>query len=155
MGKSGLIGQCTEIFVSDVEICNVVLLDHFIDSASTISRSKANNLFDLGIGLERLAMVQQNLHSVFETNYLRPLKDLTHRFLSPVLSMNKISAKELHKLENFLTDKIRSILMCFCDGIMPGNKKNMYLNWGIMGDHLSIAFKKHLYIKQQEKYSIY
>ena len=78
---------------------------------------------DTGMGLERLAVVMQDVDSLFDVDTVKNITD----------HVSKISGKtygELYKTDvslRVITDHIRSTVMMICDGVIPSNEGRGYV----------------------------
>lgn len=120
-GNGGPCGPTTEIYVSGIEIWNIVFNEFFCDGSREQlleGKSKLTPLeikgIDTGMGLERLAMVVQKVPTVFET-------DLFKGFIS--ILPNDIDTKK----KRILADHIRAASFMIQDGIRPSNKGAGYI----------------------------
>ncbi len=125
-GSNGPCGPTTEVYCKnandqDVEIWNIVFNEFFCDgSREQLLAGKANLLplskkgIDTGMGLERLAMISQNVSTIFDTDLFSPLLF----FLSKELS---------DKIRRIISDHARSIVFLLSDGVQPSNKEAGYV----------------------------
>lgn len=142
VGISGSCGPCSEIHYdlgehlkcSDdcsiatcecdrwVEIWNLVFTELFQDEKGNLVPLEKKNV-DTGMGLERIAMVCQNVGSTFETDLLRQILD----------EVCKISSKTYGKDEKtdislrIITDHARCVSFLIADGITPSNEGRGYV----------------------------
>ena len=78
---------------------------------------------DTGMGLERLAVVMQDVDSLFDVDTVKNITD----------HVSKISGKtygESYKTDvslRVITDHIRSTVMMICDGVIPSNEGRGYV----------------------------
>lgn len=82
-----------------------------------------NKNIDTGMGLERLAVVVQNVDSIFNIDTIRAL-------LNEVASLVGVSYKDDEKTDislRLITDHIRSVTFMVSDGIMPSNEGRGYV----------------------------
>jgi alanyl-tRNA synthetase len=78
---------------------------------------------DTGMGLERLAVVVQDVDSIFDVDTLQALRD-------KVCALAGVSYKEDEKQDvsiRVITDHIRSVTFMVSDGIMPSNEGRGYV----------------------------
>ncbi len=73
---------------------------------------------DTGSGLERLAMVMNGCGSVYETDLLAPLMQLSRELLGSNSDV---------QTERMLSDHLRASVMILAEGIMPGNEGQGYI----------------------------
>ena len=141
-GASGSCGPCSEIHYdlgeqfkcSDncgidtcecdrwVEIWNLVFTELYQDEEGNQSPLEKKNV-DTGMGLERIAMVCQNVTSTFETDLLRPILD-------KVSEMSGVPYKKSEKTDislRIITDHARCVTFLINDGVIPGNEGRSYV----------------------------
>lgn len=104
-GEEGPCGPTTEIYVNGIEIWNIVFNEFYQEKDKTLKPLEIKGI-DTGMGLERLAMVCQNVPTVFETDLFSGAKN---------------------KQERILADHIRSISFLISDGVLPSNKNQGYI----------------------------
>lgn len=112
-GSEGPCGPTTEIYVRGVEIWNLVFNQFFCSTDKKLTPLKTPGV-DTGMGLERLAMVSQNVPTIFETDLL----DFLIREQAEQLS--DISKR-------IIADHARAIVFLVADGVMPSNKDAGYI----------------------------
>ncbi|OGG38935.1 hypothetical protein A2127_00870 [Candidatus Jorgensenbacteria bacterium GWC1_48_12] len=111
-GSEGPCGPTTEVYVRGVEIWNIVFNEYY-SSPRGLEKLKTPGV-DTGMGLERLAMVSQNVPTIFETDLFKPLM----KFLPEKLS---------EKTKRILADHSRGIAFLLSDGVRPSNKEAGYI----------------------------
>ena len=105
-----------------MEIWNNVFTQFENDGNNNYTELKQKNI-DTGMGLERLAVVVQDVDSIFDVDTLQALRD----------HVSKLSGKEYKRDENtdvsirVITDHIRSVTFMVSDGIMPSNEGRGYV----------------------------
>src|SRR5437764_2771987 len=138
-GPTGPCGPCSELYFDRgvefgdaddlpggenerfVEYWNLVFMEFNQDPVNTLVPLPAKNI-DTGLGLNRMAMVLQDVPSIFETDQFRPLVELGE----------ELSGRRYG--EEFRTDRALRILadhsrgMCFlvADGVVPSNEDRGY-----------------------------
>lgn len=112
-GNGGPCGPTTEIYVKGIEIWNVVFNEFFCNGSREALMAGQAALtpleikgIDTGMGLERLAMVMQNVPTVFDTD---------------------LFGGAATKPERILADHIRAIAFLISDGVRPSNKEQGYV----------------------------
>lgn len=110
-GNEGPCGPTTEIYVNDLEVWNIVFNQYFQKKDGTLEPLKTPGI-DTGMGLERLAMVSQNVPTIYETDLFAPLMAL----LSQGMCTSRIIA-----------DHARAIAFLISDGVTPSNKEQGYV----------------------------
>ena len=105
-----------------VEIWNLVFTELYQDEEGNQSPLEKKNV-DTGMGLERIAMVCQNVASTFETDLLRPILD-------KVSEMSGVPYKKSEKTDvslRIITDHARCVTFLISDGVIPGNEGRSYV----------------------------
>jgi alanyl-tRNA synthetase len=138
MGDSGPCGPCSEItmYIGDdlskmrpdgvnsddpdyVEIWNNVFMQY--DRATMQPLPKPS--VDTGMGLERMAMVMQGVHSTYET-------DLFARLLKRIQALRGADTEHYaahRSAYRAIADHARSIAFLIADGVLPGNVGRSYV----------------------------
>lgn len=105
-----------------MEVWNNVFSQFNNDGKGNYTELKQKNI-DTGMGLERLAVVMQDVDSLFDVDTIR---NITNR-------ISEISGKhygEDHKTDvslRVITDHVRSMTMMIADGVMPSNEGRGYV----------------------------
>jgi len=105
-----------------MEVWNDVFTQFNNDGHGNYTELKQKNI-DTGMGLERLAVVVQDVDSIFEVDTLRSL-------LNRVAEMAGTSYRKDEKKDvslRLITDHIRSCTFMISDGIMPSNEGRGYV----------------------------
>ena len=105
-----------------VEIWNLVFTELYQDEEGNQSPLEKKNV-DTGMGLERIAMVCQNVASTFETDLLKPILD-------KVSEMSGVPYKKSEKTDvslRIITDHARCVTFLISDGVIPGNEGRSYV----------------------------
>ncbi|WP_096908482.1 alanine--tRNA ligase [Halobacteriovorax marinus] len=76
---------------------------------------------DTGSGLERLAMVMNGHDSVYETDLMQPLMDISHKLLK------SDGSEAFTKKARMLTDHIRAAVFILSEGVTPSNEGQGYI----------------------------
>ncbi|NTW00247.1 MAG: alanine--tRNA ligase [Oscillochloris sp.] len=138
MGDSGPCGPCSEItmYIGDdlakmnavgvnsddpdyVEIWNNVFMQYERSTMQPLPKPSV----DTGMGLERMAMVMQGVHSTYETDLFVPI-------INTVIAA--LGSDEAHYHAHFaqyraIADHSRSIAFLIADGVLPGNNGRSYV----------------------------
>lgn len=138
MADTGPCGPCSEItmYIGDniedmrpdgvnsddpnyVEIWNLVFMQFERSTMEPLPRPSV----DTGMGLERLAMVLQGVHSTYETD---SFTTIIHK------TMELLNSDEQHYRDNFapyraVADHARAIAFLIADGVLPGNNGRSYV----------------------------
>lgn len=112
-GYEGPCGPTTEIYVNGVEIWNIVFNEFFCDKDRKLEKLETLGV-DTGMGLERLAMVVQKAHTVFEADLFKPI-------------MEKFPTRMREREKRIVADHIRGIAFLISDGVRPSNKGAGYV----------------------------
>jgi alanyl-tRNA synthetase len=138
MADTGPCGPCSEItmYIGDdldkmhpdgvnsddpdyVEIWNLVFMQFERSTMQPLPRPSV----DTGMGLERVAMVMQGVHSTYETDLFTPIIAQT---------MALLGSDEAHYRANLapyraIADHTRAIAFLIADGVLPGNNGRSYV----------------------------
>jgi alanyl-tRNA synthetase len=138
MADTGPCGPCSEItiYIGDdldtmhpggvnsddpdyVEIWNLVFMQFERSTMQPLPRPSV----DTGMGLERMAMVMQQVHSTYETDLFTPIITRTRELLG---------RDEAHYRANLapyraVADHSRAIAFLIADGVLPGNSGRSYV----------------------------
>ena len=119
-GSEGPCGPTTEIYIKSMpesgqstEIWNIVFNEYYSNKDKTLERLK-NPGVDTGMGLERLAMVSQEVKNIFETD-----------LFGPILSLIPKNMPE--RIRRIVADHARGAVFLLADGILPSNKEAGYI----------------------------
>ena len=99
-------------------------------SCTTTARSpscRSENI-DTGLGLERMAAIQQGVESVFETDLLRPLVELAEELSGRATA----TTTEATRAMRILADHSRGTVNLIADGVVPSNEDRGYVLRRIM-----------------------
>ncbi|WP_346925628.1 alanine--tRNA ligase [uncultured Arthrobacter sp.] len=151
-GQPGPAGPCSEIYydrgpsygveggpIADenryVEIWNLVFMQYQIDNVRSkvdfdITGELPKKNIDTGLGMERLAMILQDVENMYETDQVRPVIDKAAA-LSGREYTSAESAEDPHHTDDVrmrvVADHIRSSLMLIADGVTPSNEGRGYV----------------------------
>ncbi len=151
-GQPGPAGPCSEIYfdrgpsygveggpIADenryVEIWNLVFMQYQIDNVRSkvdfdITGELPKKNIDTGLGMERLAMILQDVENMYETDQVRPVIDRAAA-LSGREYTSAESADDPHHTDDVrmrvVADHIRSALMLIADGVTPSNEGRGYV----------------------------
>ena len=143
-GDSGPCGPCSELYIDRglewgteddlpggenerfLEYWNLVFTQYDLgkdaDGKPTLTPLPANNI-DTGLGLERMAVIQQGVDSVFETDTFVPLMALGR----------ELAAKDPdERALRILADHSRALTFLIADGVVPSNEDRGYILRRIM-----------------------
>jgi len=132
MGDTGPCGPCSEIFYDHgpavaggppgspdedgdryIEIWNLVFMQYNRDAEGTLHPLPKPSV-DTGMGLERIAAVQQGVHSNYEI-------DIFHNLIDAAASILATKDRQ-NKSLNVIADHIRSCAFLIVDGVLPSNE---------------------------------
>ncbi|MDO4292228.1 MAG: alanine--tRNA ligase [Eubacteriales bacterium] len=105
-----------------IEVWNNVFSQFDNDGHGNYSELKQKNI-DTGMGLERLAVIVQDVDSIFDVDTIRALRD----------RVCELAGKEYHREHawdvsiRIITDHIRSATFMISDGILPSNEGRGYV----------------------------
>ena len=105
-----------------VEFWNLVFTQFDKDDDGCYNRL-ANPNIDTGMGLERLAVIMQDVDNLFEVDTIR-------KIMLKVSEFAKVNYKENEKTDvslRVITDHIRSTVFLVSDGVMPSNEGRGYV----------------------------
>jgi alanyl-tRNA synthetase len=143
-GDSGPCGPCSELYIDRgldwgteddlpggenerfLEYWNLVFTQYDLgqdaDGRPTLAPLPASNI-DTGLGLERMAVIQQGVDSVFETDTFAPLMALGR----------ELAAKDPdERALRILADHSRALTFLIADGVVPSNEDRGYILRRIM-----------------------
>ncbi|MFH1161834.1 MAG: alanine--tRNA ligase [Candidatus Jorgensenbacteria bacterium] len=122
-GTEGPCGPTSEVYVNTalrqaqgkppLEVWNLVFNEFYSDKSKKLTKLKAPGV-DTGMGLERLTMVSQGVHTIFETDLFTPL-------------MRLLPAGMETRTKRILADHVRGIAFLISDGFRPSNKDAGYV----------------------------
>ena len=111
-------GECDRI----IEIWNLVFTQFDNDGKGNYTQLATKNI-DTGMGLERLAVVMQDVDSVFDIDTMKAIRDRVCE-----LSGKKYEVDAMDDVSiRLITDHIRSSTFMISDGIMPSNEGRGYV----------------------------
>jgi alanyl-tRNA synthetase len=137
MGDTGPCGPCSEIFYDHgpgipggppgspdedgdryVEIWNLVFMQYNRDAGGRLTKLPKPSV-DTGLGLERIAAVQQGVHSNYQI-------DLFQNLIRAAADITGASERQSHSL-NVIADHIRAAAFLITDGVLPANEGRGYV----------------------------
>lgn len=105
-----------------IEVWNNVFTQFDNDGKGNYEELEHKNI-DTGMGLERLAVVVQDVDSIFDVDTIKALRDR-------ICDMTGVTYKESEKKDvsiRLITDHIRSVTFMTSDGILPSNEGRGYV----------------------------
>ena len=143
-GPTGPCGPCSELYLDRglswgtaddlpggenerfLEYWNLVFTQYDMgtdaDGKTTLAPLPANNI-DTGLGLERMAVIQQGVQTVFETDTFAPLM---------ALGRELASSEPDERALRILSDHSRAMTFLIADGVVPSNEGRGYILRRIM-----------------------
>ncbi len=144
-GASGPCGPCSELYLDRgpdhggpddrpgddtdryLEYWNLVFTAYELHEDGSLTDLPAKNI-DTGLGLERMAVIQQGVESVFDTDLLAPLVDLA----AELSGVDYGSSPEATRAMRILADHSRGAVQLLADGVVPSNERRGYVLRRIM-----------------------
>ena len=110
-----------------LEYWNHVFMIYELREDGSLAELPQRNI-DTGLGLERMAVIQQGVDSVFDTDGFRPLLDLAEQ-----LSGERYGGEpRVARAMRILADHSRSMVNLIADGVVPSNEDRGYVLRRIM-----------------------
>src|SRR3954453_14721040 len=134
-GPTGPCGPCSELYLDRgldwgteddlpggenerfLEYWNLVFMQFNQDPVNTLTPLPKQNI-DTGLGLNRMALIQQGVDSIFETDQFIPLMELGRS-----LATGKLDERALR----ILADHTRGMTFLIADGVVPSNEDRGYV----------------------------
>ena len=141
MGVPGPCGPCSEIFVDRgerwgapggpigggeerfVEVWNLVFMQNIQDEPYHVIGDLPAKSIDTGMGLDRLAMVLQDVETVFDTDIVRPIMDAGAAACGATYGNDEVADISLR----VLADHGRAMTFLIGDGVVPSNEGRGYV----------------------------
>jgi alanyl-tRNA synthetase len=140
MGVAGPAGMSSEIFFDRgpergpdggpivdeerfVEIYNLVFMQYIQDRPFNVVGSLPAKSIDTGLGLERVAMVLQNVDTVFDTDTIRSIMAVGENRTSKTYGVDNRTDVSLR----ILGDHARGFTFLISDGVVPSNEGRGYI----------------------------
>ncbi len=105
-----------------MEVWNIVFSQFNNDGEGHYEELKQKNI-DTGMGLERLAVVCQDVPSLFDVD---TVMNITHK-VSDITGAHYGQSKQKDVSLRVITDHIRSATFMICDGVLPSNEGRGYV----------------------------
>jgi alanyl-tRNA synthetase len=139
-GETGPCGPCSEMYLdrgpefggSDerpgddtdryLEYWNHVFMSYELHEDGSLTKLPANNV-DTGMGLERMAVVLQDVESVFQTDAFQPLIDLAEEISGRSYGDDRASTRAMR----IIADHSRGMTFLIADGVVPSNEDRGYV----------------------------
>ncbi len=145
VGPTGPCGPCSELYLDRgleygaaddlpggenerfIEYWNLVFMQYDQDPPNTLTPLPAQNI-DTGLGLNRMALIQQGVESVFDTDQFAPLMALGEELSGRRMGEDERTDRALR----VLADHARGMTFLVADGVVPSNEERGYLLRRIM-----------------------
>ena len=98
-----------------VEIGNNVFMEYLLENGKYLPLGRHN--VDFGGGLERIAMISQNVNSVYDIDIYKPILD----------EVKKLSRNNNLHSQRIITDHIKAAVLVIMDGVTPSNTMQGYV----------------------------
>jgi alanyl-tRNA synthetase len=139
-GPTGPCGPCSELYLdrgpafgSDddrpgddteriLEYWNLVFMQYELHADGSLTELPQKNI-DTGLGLDRMAAIQQDVPSVFETSHFRPLIEFGERRSGKRYGDDFQTTRALR----MLADHGRAAAFLIADGVVPSNEDRGYI----------------------------
>ena len=105
-----------------LEYWNLVFMQYDQDPVDSLTPLPSRNI-DTGLGLNRMAVILQNVPTVFETDQFRPLIELGERLSGRVYGTDPALDRSLR----ILADHARGMNFLIADGVVPSNTERGYV----------------------------
>src|SRR4051794_1790926 len=139
-GDTGPCGPCSELYIDRgldwgepddlpggdnerfLEYWNLVFMQYEQDPPGTLLPLPAQNI-DTGLGLNRMAVIQQGVDSIFETDQFAPLMALGEELSGRRQGQDAVTDRAL----KILADHSRGMTFLVADGVVPSNEDRGYV----------------------------
>ena len=105
-----------------LEFWNLVFMQYELRDDGSVEPLPQRNI-DTGSGLERVAAVQQDVPSVYETDHFRPLVSLAEELSGRTYGSDSATTRALR----VLADHSRAMTFLIADGVVPSNEDRGYI----------------------------
>jgi len=105
-----------------IEVWNNVFTQFYGDGNGNYTELAQKNI-DTGMGLERLAVVVQDVDSIFDIDTLKAIRDR----ICEIANVTYKSDPEKDVSIRLITDHIRAVTFLACDGVIPSNEGRGYV----------------------------
>jgi alanyl-tRNA synthetase len=139
-GQAGPCGPCSELYYDRgpehgaeggpevdesryLEYWNLVFMQYERDAAGNILGELPQQNIDTGMGLERMALLLQDVPNVYETDVLRPLVDAAAQLTGVGYGQDADSDVSLR----VIAEHSRTAAMLIADGVLPSNEARGYV----------------------------
>ncbi len=105
-----------------MEFWNLVFTQFNKEEDGTYSKLKSPNI-DTGMGLERMASIMQNVHSIFDVDTVKAVRDK----ICEIANYEYTTDPKKDISIRVITDHIRSVTFMTADGVLPSNEGRGYV----------------------------
>ena len=144
-GPTGPCGPCSELYLDRgeryggaderpgddtdryLEYWNHVFMTYELHEDGSLTPLPQSNI-DTGLGLERMAVLQQGVDSVFETDLFRPLVELAEELSGRGYDDDEATTRAMR----IIADHSRGMTFLLADGVVPSNEERGYILRRIM-----------------------
>lgn len=151
-GQPGPGGPCSEVYYDRgpaygveggpaadedryIEIWNLVFMQYRLSAVHSktdfeVAGPLEHKNIDTGLGLERLAMILQDVESIYDTDQVRPVLDRAAELASVRYCSSEDASHPNHVTDvrlRMIADHTRSALMLIADGVRPSNEGGGYI----------------------------
>jgi alanyl-tRNA synthetase len=126
-GPNGVCGPCSEIYFdlgggNEVEIWNLVFTQFNRVGFKHLEPLPKKNI-DTGMGLERLALVLQNVPTVFDIDIMKPIVMAASEAVGMTYEATHPESYRLRRI----AEHSRTVTFCMHEGVAPSNEKQGYV----------------------------
>lgn len=115
-GEEGPCGPCTEIYVDDVEVWNIVFNEFYKERGGNYRKAERPGI-DTGMGFERLSVMLEGVDNVFESELFRPI----------MAKIDELAPNVDGAIKRVFADHLRASTFLIADGVVPANKEAGYI----------------------------
>ncbi|HPU64165.1 MAG TPA: alanine--tRNA ligase, partial [Mobilitalea sp.] len=105
-----------------IEVWNNVFTQFYGDGNGNYTELAQKNI-DTGMGLERLAVVVQDVDSIFDIDTLKAIRDRICEIANVTYKSDPVKDVSIR----LITDHIRAVTFMACDGVIPSNEGRGYV----------------------------
>ncbi len=139
-GPTGPCGPCSELYLDRgpefgadserpgddterfLEFWNLVFMQYELHSDGSLTDLPQQNI-DTGLGLDRMAAIQQDVPSIYETEHFRPLLEFGEERSGRTYGHDEATTRSLR----VLADHGRGAAFLLADGVVPSNEERGYV----------------------------
>jgi len=139
-GPTGPCGPCSELYLDRgpdfgadserpgddteryLEFWNLVFMQYELHSDGSLTQLPQQNI-DTGLGLDRMAAIQQDVPSIYETEHFRPLLEFGEQRSGRSYGQDEQTTRSMR----VLADHGRGAAFLMADGVVPSNEERGYV----------------------------